>query len=395
MFKGKRILIGIGGGIAAYRVAELARSLSKQGASVRCIMTRAACRFVTPLTFESLTGERVYQQLFDLTAEREMGHIRLSRWADVLLVAPATADLLAKFAHGVCDDLLSTLYRAHKGPVVLAPAMNSAMWESPATQRNADSLRQEGVVMIGPDEGDLACGEVGPGRLADIDQLEQALYMAMGDNALAGQRWLINAGPTHEYWDDVRFLANASSGRMGFSLALAAAARGASVQLISGPDTPASPFGVEVTRVTNAAEMQAASLAMAAGADVFVATAAVGDFRFRAPVQGKIKRGDDKSLSLAMEANADIVAAVTSMKGRPGKVVAFAAEAEDHVEHARAKCERKGADAIFVNDISAMGSGQAGGWWISGKTVEEISAQPKHKLAERLIGLIGSGKLAP
>jgi len=394
MFEGKHILIGIGGGIAVYRIAELARSLCMQGATVRCIMTRAATRFVSPLTFESLTGERVYQELFDLTAEREMGHIRLSRWADVLLVAPATADLLAKFAHGVCDDLLTTLYRAHDGVAVLAPAMNSAMWESPATQRNVDSLRQEDVAVIGPGVGDLACGEVGPGRLVDIVKLEQALYLAMGDNALSGQRWVINAGPTHEYWDDVRFLANASSGRMGFSLAMAAASRGASVQLIAGPGTPETPYGVDVQRVTSAAEMHDASLAMAAGADVFIATAAVGDFCFRKPVRGKIKRSADQNLSVEMQANADIVAAVAAMKGRPRRVIAFAAESEAHVEHARAKCECKGADAIFVNDISAIGSEQAGGWWIGGKTLEEVPALPKHKLAECLIGLIGSGKLA-
>jgi len=395
MFEGKKILIGIGGGIAVYRVAELARALRKQGAIVRCVMTRGACRFVTPLKFESLTGERAHHELFDLTTEREMGHINLARWADVLLVAPATADLMAKCAHGVCDDLLTTLYRAYSGAVVFAPAMNHAMWASPATQRNADILCQDGVTLIGPDEGELACGEIGPGRLVDLRILKEALFSAMGSKELEGQRWVINAGPTHEYWDAVRFLSNASSGHMGFSLALAAAARGATIELIAGPGTPEAPYGVKVLRVTSAAEMHAASLEQAAGADVFVATAAVGDFRFSQPAQGKIKRGDENYLSVPLEVNADIVAAVASMENRPGRVIAFAAEAEAHVGYGRDKCVRKGADAIFVNDVSAIGSELAGGWWIDGGTKEEIPALPKHKLAERLIDLIGAGKVAP
>ncbi len=388
MLKGKNILIGIGGGIAVYRVAELARSLMKQGAAVRCIMTRSAREFVTPMTFEALTGEPVHTTLFDLTAEREMGHIRLARRADVLLVAPATADLLARFAHGICDDLLTTVFQVREGPVLLAPAMNASMWGAPATRRNVRTLRGQGATVVGPETGELACGEHGPGRMSEPDTIIQALYHAVTPSTLAGRRWVINAGPTHEYWDSVRFLGNAAAGRLGFRIAAAAAARGANVDLIAGPTVLPTPLGVSRHDVTSARDMLAACEKHATGADVFVATAAVGDFTFAEPASGKIKRGETTDMHVRLSANPDIVAHIAAMQHRPGRVIAFAAEHDNHVEHARRKLKAKGADAIFANDVSAMGSGQAGGWWLSGTSCTEVPAMPKWQLAERLIDLV-------
>ncbi len=388
MFKGKKILIGVGGGIAAYRVAELARLLMKQGAGVRCVMTKSACEFVTPLTFEALTGEEVHTELFDLTGEREMGHIKLARWADVLLVAPATANLLTKFAHGVADDLLTTIFQVREGNILLAPAMNTSMWESAANQRNVKALQNRGIDIIGPEAGSLACGEEGMGRMSEPETILQALYQATTPDSLSGQRWVINAGPTHEYWDQVRFLSNAATGRLGFCLAQIAAARGAAVDLVCGPTGLATPHGVTRHDVTSAAEMLEACERHAAGANVFVATAAVSDFAFAEQVDGKLKRGDTKSMNIQLAANPDIVAHIAAMKERPAKVIAFAAECERHEEHAAKKLKAKGVDAIFTNDVANMGSDTAGGWWLSGTSGTEIEAMPKWRLAERLIDLV-------
>ena len=388
MLKGKKILIGIGGGIAVYRVSEVARLLMKQGAEVRCVMTRSACEFVTPLTFETLTGEEVFTELFDLNREREIGHIKLARWADVLLVAPATANLLTKFAHGVADDLLTTVFQARKGVILLAPAMNTSMWESAANQRNVKALQKRGAGIIGPEAGELACGEKGMGRMSEPETILQALYHSSCTDSLDGQHWIINAGPTHEHWDQVRFLSNNASGRLGFWLAQVAAAKGAEVDLICGPTPLSTPLGVTRFNVTSASEMLAGCKKQAADADVFIATAAVGDFAFAEQVDGKLKRSNANNMNIELTANPDIVAHIATMSKRPAKVVAFAAECERHEEQAAGKLKAKGVDAIFANDIANMGSDEAGGWWLNKTSSTEIDAMPKWQLAERLIDLV-------
>lgn len=390
MLKNKKVLLGIGGGIAVYRVAELARLLIRQGAKVRCVMTAAAAQFVSPLTFEALTGEQAYRELFDLTAEREMGHIQLARWADVLLVAPATADLIAKLAHGIADDLLSTLLRARRGPVLIAPAMNVTMWKSPAVRRNLGRLEKDGLAIVGPEEGELACGEEGMGRLSEPDTLIEAIYHAACDKTLRSQRWLINAGPTYEYWDAVRFLGNAASGTLGRYLALVAAARGAEVHLVAGPGVGPTPFGVMRHDIIAAADMLKICLKLAAGADVFVASAAVGDYRFAESLPGKHKRKNGEHLQLELVANEDIVARLAAMNRRPRRIVAFAAESEDHVTQARKKLLAKGVDAIVANDVGAMGRPAARAWWLSGNQTIDLGTLAKPQLAERLIELIAA-----
>jgi len=388
LFENRHILLGIGGGIAAYRVAELARMLTKQKARVRCVMTPAACRFITPLTFASLTGEEVHTELFDLTCSQEMGHIRLARWADALLVAPATANLLAKFNHGICDNLLTTLFHVYTGPVLLAPAMNVSMWESESTQRNLAALCHRGARITGPEEGRLACGEEGMGRMSEPEVIVGALYSLLQPQDLRGQRWLINAGPTWEAWDDVRVLGNRASGRLGAFLAMEAASRGARVDLVAGPGVPPTPAEVKRLDVTSAADMMAACLRLAPGCTVFAATAAVCDFRFANPVKGKLKRGNRTRLTVELECNEDIVASVARLPERPGRILAFAAESRHHVRNARDKLRRKGADAIFANDIAHMGSGTGSGWWITpaGKVV--APPMPKRRLAQWLIDRI-------
>jgi len=389
MFEGKRILIGLGGGIAVYRIAELVRLLRREGAEVRCIMTGSATEFVSPLTFEALTGEPVHTSLFDLTAEREMGHIRLARWADVLLIAPATTDLIARFAYGIADDLLTTLFQARKGPILIAPSMNTVMWESQACSHNIHTLQHRGVAIIGPEAGKLACGEEGPGRLSRLESIQEALYHSLCPDSLAGQRWLINAGPTIEHWDAVRFLTNAASGTFGSCLALAAAARGAAVDLVIGPNGPRTPLGVDRHAAISASDVLSACTRLAAGASVFFATAAIMDFRFSAPQSGKLKRGQTEKCTVELTANPDIVASVAQMKNRPGQVIACAAECAEHVENAKIKLHRKHVDAIFANDIVSIGSNTtSGGWWLSRGNILMIDAMPKWKLAERLIDLV-------
>jgi len=389
MLRGKRILVGVGGGIAVYKAAELVRLLQKQGAEVRCAMTRAATEFVTPLTFEALTGEAVQRELFDLTAEREMGHIKLARWADLVIVAPATANLLAKLAHGVADDLLTTLMQVREGAVLIAPAMNVSMWQSAATQRNAESLRARGFAFVGPEAGELACGETGAGRLADLDAIVQAAIAALTPPTLAGQHWVIDAGPTREHWDAVRFLANGASGRLGAEIARAAALHGARVTLIAGPGTP-KVEGVVRIDVCSGQQMLAAALQAAADADCFVASAAVSDYRFAEPAAGKLKRGEIAALAVQLVANPDIVATVAAMVGRPRKVIAFAAEVQSHLASGRDKLKRKGADALFANDVANMGQNMAGGWWLTETGEEQIAPLPKEQLAWELVQRIAA-----
>ncbi len=385
MFSGKHILVGIGGGISVYRVAELTRLFMKQGAAVRCIMTPAACEFVRPMTFEALTGEAVHTELFNLACEREMGHIRLARWADALLIAPATADLLAKFSHGICDHLLTTLFQVRKTPVLMAPAMNVSMWESAATKRNVTTLQEQGVHFVGPESGQLACGEDGVGRMSEPEAIIEAMRPLLQDQCLREQHWLINAGPTWEPWDDARILTNRASGKLGAHMADAAAAQGAQTILVAGPGTPATSTPVQRYNVGSACEMLAACEREAGNTDVFVATAAVSDYRFSKQVTGKLKRIRTSSIRVTLDANEDIVAHIAGLPNRPRRVIAFAAEHRNHIEHARNKLRAKGADAIFANDINNMGSDNIAGWWLTSDQEKPVSLMSKQHLATWLI----------
>jgi len=385
MLSGKRILIGIGGGIAVYRVAELARLLIRRGATVRCVMTPAACEFVTPLTFEALTGETVHTELFDLTSEREMGHIQLARWADILLIAPATADLIAKFGHGICDHLLTTLFQVCESPILIASAMNTSMWKSASTQRNIKLLKEQGVRFAGPAPGRLACGEEGMGRMSEPEHLMNALLPLLQTQGLHGQRWLVNAGPTWEAWDDVRILTNRASGKLGAAIADAAAELGAETVLVAGPGTPPTPAVAQRHNVCSAAEMLTVCAREAGNADVFVASAAVSDYRFTEVIEGKLKRTDKPRMTVMLEANEDIVAHIAALPNRPRRIIAFAAEHSHHIEHARNKLRHKGADAIFANDIHSMGGDAAAGWWLTPDQEEHTSAMPKQQLAAWII----------
>lgn len=388
MLNGKRILLGIGGGIAVYRVAELARLLRRQGAEVRCVMTSGAQQFVSPLTFEALTGRQVYTELFDLTSEREMGHIRLVREADVLLVAPATANLIARFAYGMADDLLTTMFLAADIPCLLAPAMNTTMWQAEATQRNIALLQERGVYMVGPEEGELACGEQGVGRLSEPETILAAIRCTCGTPFLQGQHWVINTGPTRERWDDVRILSNRASGMLGLHIAEAAMVAGATVTLVAGPDVAYSAMPMQRIDVESAQQMHAACMTHAEGADVFVAAAAVSDYRIAEPVYGKLKRQGHGQVSLQLTENADIVADIAHMTQRPRRVIAFAAEREEHIDHAQRKLQAKGVDAIVANDAGRMGSTLGGGWWVDAGQVIELPEMHKAQLAERLVHMI-------
>ncbi|MDQ6997858.1 MAG: bifunctional phosphopantothenoylcysteine decarboxylase/phosphopantothenate--cysteine ligase CoaBC [Mariprofundus sp.] len=385
MLNGKKILIGIGGGIAVYRVAELARLLIKAGADVRCVMTTSACEFVTPLTFEALTGQEVHRDLFDLTSERAMGHIQLARWADAVIIAPATANLLARLTHGIADDLLSTIMLVNDKPVLLAPAMNVSMWNAEATQRNIACLQQQGMVLVGPESGDLACGEQGAGRLAAPLIIKAAVTALLCEQSLVGQTWVINAGPTHEAWDGVRILSNRASGQLGVLLAEQACMRGADVVCIAGPGTPATNAAIERVDVESAQQMLAACRQYAAGADLFIGTAAVSDFRFADPQTEKLKRGELRSMNIELTANPDIIASIAAMPNRPKKVIAFAAESSNHIAYAKSKLVNKRVDAIVANDISNMGSDQANGWWISADNEVSIPSSTKIAFAAAII----------
>jgi len=384
MLNGKKILIGIGGGIAVYKVAELARMLTRAGADVRCVMTKSSREFVTAMTFEALTGNQVHTELFDLTSEREMGHIALARWADAVIIAPATASLLARLAHGIADDLLSTLMQVCDKPVLLAPAMNASMWASDATQRNMTALKQRGIYSIGPDEGDLACGEHGAGRLADTRSILTALLPLLTEQHLKGQYWVVNGGPTVESWDTVRTLSNRASGMLGALLADLAFISGANVTFIAGPGTPETHPQLTRCNVESAAEMLLACEQAAANADVFIGTAAVSDFRFTSPHTEKLKRGDTSNITIELTANTDIIAHIAGMHNRPGKVIAFAAESSNHIEYARKKLAQKKVDAIVANDVSNMGNTAANGWWISHDGEQTLASNTKLEFAEHI-----------
>jgi phosphopantothenoylcysteine decarboxylase / phosphopantothenate---cysteine ligase len=393
MLAGKRILLVISGGIAAYKSLELIRRLRERGVALRTILTRGGAEFVTPLSVAALSEGKVYQDLFSLTDESEMGHIRLSREADLILIAPASADLIAKLAHGQADDLASTTLLASDKPVLLAPAMNLMMWAHPATQANVALLKARGVRQIGPEAGDLACGEVGSGRMAEPAQILAAVEQFFGAEApLSGRRALVTSGPTFEAIDPVRFIANRSSGKQGHAIAEALARRGAATVLVSGPTSEPDPAGVEVRHIESAAEMLAACRA-ALPADIAVCAAAVADWRPTAPANAKIKKTDKEPPPIALTRNPDILATLAAAGNqRPRIVVGFAAETEDLIANARRKLAAKGCDLIVANDVSA-GSGTFGGTQntvhlVAADGVESWPRLSKQDVAERLTDAI-------
>lgn len=393
----KRILLIIGGGIAAYKSLDLIRRLKERGYGVRAILTRAGAEFITPLSVSALSRERVFTDLFSLTDEADIGHIELSRSADLVVVAPATADLLAKMAGGHADDLASTALLATDKPVLVAPAMNPRMWQHPATRRNMALLEADGVAVVGPNEGAMAeRGEFGPGRMAEPLEIVAAIERLLGgrDLPLAGRHVLVTSGPTHEPIDPVRYIANRSSGRQGHAIAAAAAAAGARVTLVSGPVSIAPPAGVTTVAVETAREMLAAVEA-ALPADAAVFAAAVADWRTAGEATQKMKKTGKGVPQLALVENPDILATIAQRtEGRPQLVVGFAAETANVVEHARQKRLRKGCDWIVANDVRP-GTGVMGGrhntvHLVTAEGVEDWPTMDKDEVARRLVARIAA-----
>ncbi len=386
---GNRVLLGVTGGIAAYKAAELVRLLRAAGAEVRVVMTRAATAFVQPLTFQALSGHPVHLDLLDPAQESAMGHIDLARWAEVVLVAPASADVMARLRAGVADDLLTTLCLATTAPVMLAPAMNQAMWRHPATQENAAVLAQRGVRLLGPDTGAQACGEIGPGRMLEPADLVAALRAEPSRGPLCGLRLLISAGPTREPIDPVRFLTNRSSGKMGYALAAAATAQGAEVSLVTGPTALPIPAVAECVRVETAAEMHAAVLARATGADIYIGTAAVADY---APIpEGQKIKKHAEALTLTLTRTPDILAAVAALSTQRPFTVGFAAETQAIETYARAKLSGKRVDMVAANAVGAgrgfdVDDNSLFVCWPGGET--HLPQAPKSTLAYQLLTLI-------
>ena len=390
--QGKRILLIVGGGIAAYKSLELVRRLKERGASVRAILTRGGAEFVTPLSLSVLTEEKAFTDLFDLKDEAEIGHIRLSREADLVVVAPATADLLAKMAHGLADDLATAVLLAADKSVLAAPAMNVRMWQHKATRRNMATLRTDGVVFVGPDEGEMACGEYGPGRMAEPQAILEAIERMLGaklPGPLSGRRVLITSGPTQEPIDPVRYIANRSSGKQGHALARAAAALGAEVTLVSGPVALPDPDSVTVVKVETAHEMLAATLA-ALPADIAIFAAAVADWRAAEEATQKLKKQNQVEADLKLALNPDILATIAKPgPKRPRLVVGFAAETENLIENATAKRRSKGADWIVANDVwpgtGAMGGDNTQVHLVTATGVEDWPPLSKDETASRLM----------
>ncbi|MCU0881436.1 MAG: bifunctional phosphopantothenoylcysteine decarboxylase/phosphopantothenate--cysteine ligase CoaBC [Hyphomonadaceae bacterium] len=394
MTQSHSVLLIVGGGIAAYKTPELVRQLAKRGIGCRVIVTEAGSHFVAPLALASVTGHEVHTKLLDLTAEARMGHIELSRSADLIVVAPATADLMAKAASGFANDLASTALLATDKPVMMAPAMNVRMWDHPATRRNLATLMADGVTFIGPDEGEMACGEFGPGRMAEPDVIADAIATRLtGSRALAGRHVLITAGPTVEPLDPVRFLSNRSSGKQGYALAAALASLGARVTLVSGPTGLACPPGVERTNVETARQMLAACQA-ALPADVFVAVAAVADWRPAETHTRKLKlKGAASMPPLKLAENPDILATLSAPgMHRPGLVVGFAAETNDVEAHAQAKLAAKGCDWIVANDVSGdvMGGDSNAILLVTASGTETLPRQAKTVIAGELAARIAA-----
>jgi phosphopantothenoylcysteine decarboxylase/phosphopantothenate--cysteine ligase len=389
-----KVMVGVSGGIAAYKAAEVVRALQKQALEVRVVMTDSAQRFIQPLTFAALTGHKVITSLWPSSEDSESSmdasieHIAEAQWADALVVAPATAGILAKFAHGMADDFLTTMYLATTAPVLVAPAMNVNMWEHPATQANLELLRQRGVKVIEPGSGELACGMIGPGRLAEPEFIANAVLNALGrSHDLAGETVLITAGGTREALDPVRFLGNRSSGKMGYALAEAAQSRGAKVILISAPSALYPPAHCDLVKVTTADEMRAAVLGRMPEATLVIKSAAVADYRPSMVAGQKMKRSGPMTIEFLP--TEDILAEVVRQR-RPGQlIVGFAAETENQLENGRAKLLRKGVDAIVVNDVSREGVGfdsdSNGATFLTATTAQDLPEMSKRKLADRIL----------
>ncbi|MEO0437228.1 MAG: bifunctional phosphopantothenoylcysteine decarboxylase/phosphopantothenate--cysteine ligase CoaBC [Pseudomonadota bacterium] len=386
----RRVLLGVCGGIAAYKSAELLRSLQNHGAQVRVIMTRGAQEFITPLTLQALSGYAVHDSLLDEEAEKGMGHIELARWADLLLIAPTTADCMARLVAGRADDLLSAVALATNAPLLIAPAMNQQMWANAATQANLQTLQQRQIHIAGPASGDQACGEVGPGRMLEPLQIAEQAASLFSSRGLEGKRVLLTAGPTREPLDPVRYLSNHSSGRMGYALARAALEAGAAVELVTGPTNLTPPDRANVHAVTTAQEMLDACLALKASCDLFIACAAVADYRPASVSNQKIKKSG-RQTELVLELNPDIVATVTADEPKPF-TVGFAAETENLRENAQGKRQRKRMDMIVANDVSdpAIGfnseSNAALMLWQDGE--REIAQCTKETMASQIVAQV-------
>jgi phosphopantothenoylcysteine decarboxylase/phosphopantothenate--cysteine ligase len=394
----RQVLLIIGGGIAAYKSLELIRRLKERALAVRCILTAAAQEFITPLSAGALSGEQAFTDLFDAATEFDVGHIRLARQADLVVVAPATADLMAKMAGGHADDLASAVLLATGRPVLVAPAMNPHMWDHPATRRNLARLAADGVAVVGPNAGEMAeAGETGVGRMAEPLEIVATVLSLLGDggsgNALAGKRVIVTSGPTREPIDPVRYIANRSSGKQGHAIAAAAAAEGADVTLVSGPVIEPDPIGVKVVKVETARDMLNA-VTKALPADVAVFAAAVADWRVAQPNANKIKKQGGGSPKLALVENPDILSTVAqSAEARPRLVIGFAAETEHIIEHAKEKLARKGCDWIVANDVSAAGGAMGGDsntvHLVTAREVESWPPQSKQEVARALVLRIG------
>jgi phosphopantothenoylcysteine decarboxylase/phosphopantothenate--cysteine ligase len=392
----KRILLGVSGGIAAYKSAELVRLFRKRGVEVRVVMTASAMQFVSPLTFQALSGNAVHTDLLDAESENAMDHISLARWADAMIIAPATANVIAKLSHGLADDLLTTLYLAETAPVYIAPAMNQAMWAKPAVQGNIDALKRHGVRIIGPEPGEQACGETGLGRMSEPSDICVRLFAGTAVSCLAGLNVLISAGPTREPLDPVRYLSNRSSGRMGYALAEAARNAGASVTLVSGPVSLAPPADVETVRVETAAQMYDAVLARAQASDIYIGAAAVADYTPAVTQPEKIKK-EDEQIRLVLQKTRDILASVAALDQRPF-TVGFAAETDDLETYAKDKLARKKLDMIAANWVGRNQGGFESEqnalevFWKDGK--KSLAMTGKSRLAEQLIELIAEKRTA-
>ncbi len=356
---GKSVVVAVAGGIAAYKAAELTRAFIKAGADVCCAMTKSAQEFIGPMTLQALTGSPVATDLFDLTQESEIGHIQVADGADIVVIAPATANIIARMAAGMANDIVTAVTLATRAPVLVAPTMNVNMWENPATQHNLSVLVERGFHVVGPGDGFLACRWTGPGRMAEPADIVEAACHVLTDNDLAGRHIVVSAGPTHEPIDPVRFIANRSSGRMGFALARAALRRGARVTLVSGPVSLEPPAGVILVQVTTAREMEASVAQFSRGADAVIMAAAVGDFRPRAEAKQKIKKKARGAPTIELSRNPDILAGLGKARGRRRKpvLVGFAAETNNVVNYAKKKLVSKGCDLIVANDVSQSDAG--------------------------------------
>ena len=385
----KRILLGITGGIAAYKSAELTRRLCDQGATVRVVMTPAATEFITPLTLQALSGNPVHTDLLDHGVEAAMGHIELARWADMIVIAPATANFIARLSNGLADDLLSTLCLATTAPLLVAPAMNRQMWLNPATQENIARLQDRGVTLLGPASGAQACGETGPGRLLEPDEIVPAIIAAGKSNQLTGVRVMVSAGPTREFIDPVRYLSNRSSGRMGYAVARAAEEAGASVTLVSGPVALTPPARVRIIEVVSAGQMHGSILAETASCDIFISAAAVADYRSRETALHKMKK-QDGGINLRLEKTPDILSEVAA-RANPPFTVGFAAETEHLADNAKQKLANKKLDMIAANRVGdGLGFDREENaldvYWPGGS--QSLGTAPKEKLARQLMEII-------